>query len=543
MSEHRLGLEQATQKWLADIGFVHGDPFEENDAYFERIDLPSYFHATSAYDAIVGNPLKPETKLVFAARGSGKTAHWAMLLHESQPQKSSGRLGRVLAIPHIRFDQLWELYRSNNRITSMDHVRVLLKYGARTFLETLLHNAERARKFPAADLGRLRWFCDEFAPELLQVDSVKTCLELVLKKFPLTWNAFVQAVEKQALLRKLKPHTTSPTALFLAKLVDSPSRSLNPQLLTDELLAEFVKLVRHADLDAVYILIDQLDATTEAQQNPQLAVTLLEPLVADLHLMQGDGWAFKIFLPEETRPFLLKPNTRLGEWMQRHDLRIEWDKDALREMLHSRLKFFSNEKCASLDTLSGISNANSLASDDQVSTEKTNSHSARKPKTIEEAMLDEADRSPRRLFQFGKYLFDARVRRYLAETQTARAKSKEILTWADWFQAISRFAHDEQLGPMTLRLDPDSHRIFKGPYPIQLTPKEYDFLKCLDDNKGRCDRKILVTRVWGPDAQDDPQMVAQLVKRIRQKIENDWKKPTHLITEKGYGFKFNLQAE
>jgi len=49
--------------------------------------------------------------------------------------------------------------------------------------------------------------------------------------------------------------------------------------------------------------------------------------------------------------------------------------------------------------------------------------------------------------------------------------------------------------------------------------------------------------VWGPLAQDEPQMVAQVVQRIREKIETDRKHPVHLITKRGFGFQLNLEGQ
>ncbi len=166
-------LEQALKRWLYSVGFAKGNPFADFDAYYEIAELPTYFQDTSVYDLIVGNPLQPETKIIFAPRGGGKTAHWVMLYCHSQPQNQVGKLARVLAVPHIRFERIWDAYYAQRRITSLDHLREILKYGTRNLLGLLMNDQKRANDFPDATIGRFRWFCDEFNPELLQVDSLR----------------------------------------------------------------------------------------------------------------------------------------------------------------------------------------------------------------------------------------------------------------------------------------------------------------------------------------------------------------------------------
>jgi hypothetical protein len=533
VTANSLDQEQALRNWLVEVGFVKGNPFAEFDAYFEIPELPIYFQDTRAYHAIVGDPHKTETKIIFGPRGSGKTAHWTMLLQESQPAKSSGRLGKVLSVPHIRYERIWELYRTHQRISSLDHVRMILQYGTRNLLTVLTNDANRARKFPSTDMRRLRWFCDEFDPELLEADSVKRHIERIMGKFPFKWEVFSKALERHDLTRRIKQHNAPPGGIFLAHLVDTLGRPQKADTLADELMAEFVELVRLADLDAVYILMDQLDATTQAQQNPELVMTLIEPLLEDQHLVNANGWAFKIFLPDQVRSLLLKPGTRLAEFVKKHELQIDWRKETLRELLHSRLRYFSDEKCESLEELVRFEGSSSRLQAGDNDKESFSGHSTKSARTIEEDMLNKADGLPRRLLQFGKYLF---------EVCATRSKGKEILTWGDWNQALARFSGDMVMGPILLSLDSDAKCIFKGQWPIQLTDMEYEFLKCLKEHDGRCDRETLVKAVWGPGAEDDPQVVGQLVKRIREKIENDRDHPTYLVTERGFGYRLNLQG-
>ncbi len=332
----------------------------------------------------------------------------------------------------------------------------------------------------------------------------------------------------------MKEYSAPATGTFLAELVDSTGRPMSSTVLSDELMEEFVNVARAAGLDAVYVLMDQLDATTEAQQNPGAVSNLVESLIEDRHLISGAGWAFKIFLPEEVRSALFKPNTKIADFVRRHELRIQWDQDSLRELLHSRLEYFSDERYESLEAIASDERLDAVQKASDVQRGDHLLRRSKDAKTVEDDMIIKAEGSPRRLLRFGKYLFEACA---------MRSKGSEILIWADWNQALARFSEEADLGPMNLHLEAEEQRIFKGHWPIELTAMEYAFLKCLEEHNGRCDRTTLVKKVWGPAAQDDPQVVGQLVKRIREKIEIDRENPVYLTTERGFGYRLNLKGK
>jgi hypothetical protein len=396
----------------------------------------------------------------------------------------------------------------------------------------LITDQERAEKFPESALGRLRWMCDEFDPDLLQADSVKWLVEKIFGTFPFPWGAFQSALDNRRFTPLMKKKNVPAAGLLLCKLIDASSRPMSSTIGANELMTEYARLVSEANLDAVYVLIDQLDTPTEAQQNPALIASIVDPILQDQRLMNGTGWAFKIFLPAPVRNLLMQPNTRVAEFIRKHELSIEWDTEDLRKLLHSRLQYFSGEKYATLEELAQSENVNS--GDEDNSAKNTSSRQGKNARSIEEDLLSKAAGSPRRLLQYGRYLFEA------CASQTPR---REILTRADWHQALARFTQDTAQGPLTLRLDLDARQVFKGSLAIKLTKLEYAFLKCLVEHNGKCERATIVKYVWGPGAEDDQQMVAQLVQRIREKIEPDRDNPVYLITERRYGFQLNLEGQ
>jgi two-component system alkaline phosphatase synthesis response regulator PhoP len=74
---------------------------------------------------------------------------------------------------------------------------------------------------------------------------------------------------------------------------------------------------------------------------------------------------------------------------------------------------------------------------------------------------------------------------------------------------------------------------------VELTPKEFDFLKLLLLNPGRAfTREFLLEHLWGYEYFGDTRTVDVHVRRLRQKIETDPADPLYLETVRGVGYRF-----
>jgi two-component system response regulator RegX3 len=72
-----------------------------------------------------------------------------------------------------------------------------------------------------------------------------------------------------------------------------------------------------------------------------------------------------------------------------------------------------------------------------------------------------------------------------------------------------------------------------------MPPKEFELLEALLRRKGRLlTREFLIEEVWGSDYYGDTRTLDVHVKRLRQKIEDDPRQPTHLVTVRGLGYRF-----
>ena len=88
-------------------------------------------------------------------------------------------------------------------------------------------------------------------------------------------------------------------------------------------------------------------------------------------------------------------------------------------------------------------------------------------------------------------------------------------------------------------LDLSNHTVEKNGHTIQLTPMEYKILARLMKSPGRIYTKVqLYESICGEYFESDDNTIMVHISRIREKIEEDPKKPEHLITVRGVGYKF-----
>ena len=73
----------------------------------------------------------------------------------------------------------------------------------------------------------------------------------------------------------------------------------------------------------------------------------------------------------------------------------------------------------------------------------------------------------------------------------------------------------------------------------EVTEKEFELLKLLIENKNVTMKKeYLFNTVWGSDSDSEIQTLTVHIKRLREKIEEEPKKPRHIMTEWGVGYRF-----
>ncbi|MET3196404.1 response regulator transcription factor [Bacillus sp. OAE603] len=89
-----------------------------------------------------------------------------------------------------------------------------------------------------------------------------------------------------------------------------------------------------------------------------------------------------------------------------------------------------------------------------------------------------------------------------------------------------------------LKILPEYYEAYFQGQILELTPKEFELLLYLTKNKGRVlTRDQLLSAVWNYDFAGDTRIVDVHISHLREKIEQDSKKPQYIKTIRGLGYK------
>ncbi len=120
----------------------------------------------------------------------------------------------------------------------------------------------------------------------------------------------------------------------------------------------------------------------------------------------------------------------------------------------------------------------------------------------------------------------AALRRQAMLTQTGTAEPVDIL----------------RIGDVTLDLR--RMEAFKGETPLALSPREFQLLKTLMSHAGRAlSRQELLDQVWGEEWVGDTRTLDVHIHWLREKVEDNPKKPKLIITVRGVGYRFAEDEE
>jgi two-component system KDP operon response regulator KdpE len=95
-----------------------------------------------------------------------------------------------------------------------------------------------------------------------------------------------------------------------------------------------------------------------------------------------------------------------------------------------------------------------------------------------------------------------------------------------------------------LSVDLVRRHVTHGGQEIKLSPKEFDLLRHLVTHAGKVlTHRHLLREVWGPAQADEVQYLRVFIRGLRQKLEPDPTRPTHILTELGVGYRLQLPPE
>ena len=122
------------------------------------------------------------------------------------------------------------------------------------------------------------------------------------------------------------------------------------------------------------------------------------------------------------------------------------------------------------------------------------------------------------------------------------ARVKAILRRSQFTSpSITQDEEQEQIEKIVigdLKILPEHYEAFFKNDQLELTPKEFELLIYLSKNKGRVlTRDQLLSAVWNYDFAGDTRIVDVHISHLREKIEQDTKKPVYIKTIRGLGYK------
>ena len=104
---------------------------------------------------------------------------------------------------------------------------------------------------------------------------------------------------------------------------------------------------------------------------------------------------------------------------------------------------------------------------------------------------------------------------------------------------FARRYNSDVLSDGFLKIDRSKRTVCKGDYLLDLTQKEFDLLSLLVENTGKTlSKDFLFNKIWGFDSFSEPQTLTVHIKWLRQKIEANPKKPEHIVTVWGVGYRY-----
>lgn len=111
-------------------------------------------------------------------------------------------------------------------------------------------------------------------------------------------------------------------------------------------------------------------------------------------------------------------------------------------------------------------------------------------------------------------------------------------------RALMRRSYDLKRQNMVIRsgdisIDKEAKQVFLAGKELALTGKEYELLVLLTENPGRVLKKeYLFSKIWGMDSFSENQTLTVHIKMLRDKIEEDSRKPRRIVTVWGTGYKY-----
>jgi two-component system, OmpR family, alkaline phosphatase synthesis response regulator PhoP len=129
-------------------------------------------------------------------------------------------------------------------------------------------------------------------------------------------------------------------------------------------------------------------------------------------------------------------------------------------------------------------------------------------------------------------------REVMARVKAILRRSQAVIDAAEHLRAEQK----DYLQVGELKVYPEQYEAYFTGSLLELTPKEFELLLYLTENRGRVlTRDQLLSAVWNYDFAGDTRIVDVHISHLREKIEENTKKPSYIKTIRGLGYKLEEQ--
>jgi len=325
--EDEAAVLSTVDQWLESLG-LHFDPFRTLNAS-EDERLHEYLVAHETFEAIRAD----DVSFVFTPAGGGKSAFRVRLARACRVGENGRRLFPIVyMVPEAEV-----LATEANRLQA--HVRAILQAAA---FELLLRLAYRPHEFTNLNLSTrqiIRFLLERSLPSPLSHLLAQLATPADLPRLARSYDATA---------RWPKPPDAETLHNFRRAMEETPP--LPEQAApADEFDAWLALFTGPLHFEAVYLLVDGVDAFPETVQDAEEALALLSPLLERAGEWARESLLLKAFLPLELKSVLKESFPLLTS--QASSAIIQWTSDLLIDLLRRRMEAATETAPASLDML------------------------------------------------------------------------------------------------------------------------------------------------------------------------------------------------
>lgn len=309
------------QRFLNGLGFEQNPFAKSNAAQEERLDeyfiKPRYFHS------LVGEPGQPQSALVFAPRGSGKTAQ-KIMLERHCPQSG------ILPISYDCFPI--PTSPSADSFTLEYHLGNVLRQGMLALASYMIEHAIPITTLSEASQRHFTGLAAHYigTSSREEFEAFTRSLRGRIEQFVEVYNQWRQA--GNVLLSPLWK------LLRIDGLPALPQRGpIDAGASPRDHFERFKLLCRELRFQSAYVLVDRVDETEWTGNDPERSYFLIRSLLRSLPLLDDPFVAWKFFLWD--RVFEHCQHDARPDRVQQ--FRLAWKNDELEVVLSRRLSAFS----------------------------------------------------------------------------------------------------------------------------------------------------------------------------------------------------------